>query len=230
MIEEKVSGSEAQLVPPTAKSREEATGNKSVRNEEEKATPSPSAKNNAASSTLLKPTDANLQSPAKEVPRFQPPQSQAKGLQPQITTPAVLTLKAPEVRVIPPPIKSDNTKLVPSTGQPNQQSKPEQSSSSQSDEAQQNPSSGNSRYGIAAERVVEIQKALIKQGYLEGEPTAIYDENTKQAMKRFQLANNLSATGLPSAHALKKLGVSKRSNDSYAVPVKSSAQADKKSP
>jgi hypothetical protein len=39
-------------------------------------------------------------------------------------------------------------------------------------------------------------------------------------MKRFQGDNRLSATGLPSAHTLKRLGVSKRSNDGYAIPVK----------
>ena len=40
-------------------------------------------------------------------------------------------------------------------------------------------------------------------------------------MKQYQQANNLQASGLPTAHALKKLGVAKTKNDDYAVPVKS---------
>jgi hypothetical protein len=80
--------------------------------------------------------------------------------------------------------------------------------------------------GIALERVMEIQNALLKVGYYQGEATGIYDENTKQAMKQYQQANNLQASGLPSAHALKKLGVSKRKNDDYAVSVKSAKDKD----
>jgi hypothetical protein len=80
--------------------------------------------------------------------------------------------------------------------------------------------------GIALERVTEIQNALIKAGYYQGEATGVYDETTKQAMKQYQQANKLQATGLPSAHALKKLGVAKRKNDDYAVSVKSAKHKD----
>jgi hypothetical protein len=51
---------------------------------------------------------------------------------------------------------------------------------------------------------------------------------TVQAMKQFQNENKLPDTGLPSAHALKRLGVSKRSNDGYAVPVKNLSEGGKK--
>jgi hypothetical protein len=80
--------------------------------------------------------------------------------------------------------------------------------------------------GIPPERVMEIQNALLKVGYYQGEANGIYDENTKQAMKQYQQANNLQASGMPSAHALKKLGVAKRKNDDYAVPVKSAKNKD----
>ena len=82
--------------------------------------------------------------------------------------------------------------------------------------------------GIPSERVMEIQAALSKLGYYEEEPTGQWDENTVEAMKRFQTASRLPATGLPSARALKRLGVSKNSNDGYSVPVKSVSQNDKK--
>jgi putative peptidoglycan binding protein len=84
--------------------------------------------------------------------------------------------------------------------------------------------------GIPSERVMEIQTALIKAGYLEGPASGSYDENTIQAMKQFQGSNRLSQTGMPSASTLKKLGVSKRSNDGYATPVNSVSESDKKRP
>jgi hypothetical protein len=90
------------------------------------------------------------------------------------------------------------------------------------------PSPPRPASGISPERVTEIQQALIKSGYLEGEATGQYDENTVQAMKQFQAASGLSKTGTPSAATLKKLGVSKRSNDGYAVPVKSVSESEKR--
>ena len=82
--------------------------------------------------------------------------------------------------------------------------------------------------GISTERASEIQEALIKQGYLEGPASGQYDEKTVEAMKQFQAANKIPATGMPTAQALKRLGVSKRSSDGYAVPVKSVSVGEKK--
>jgi peptidoglycan hydrolase-like protein with peptidoglycan-binding domain len=65
---------------------------------------------------------------------------------------------------------------------------------------------------------------------MEGAATGQYDEITVQAMKQFQAANGIPETGTPSAASLKKLGVSKRSNDGYAVPVNSVSESDKKRP
>lgn len=84
--------------------------------------------------------------------------------------------------------------------------------------------------GIPAERVTEIQNALIKAGYMDGPASGLYDDATIDAMKQFQAKNGLSQTGLPSAPLLKKLGVPKRSNDGYAVPVNSVSETDKKRP
>jgi murein L,D-transpeptidase YcbB/YkuD len=84
--------------------------------------------------------------------------------------------------------------------------------------------------GISPERATEIQHALIKAGYMEGAATGQYDEITIQAMKQFQSANGLPGTGMPSAATLKKLGVSKRSNDGYAVPVNRVSEGEKKRP
>jgi murein L,D-transpeptidase YcbB/YkuD len=84
--------------------------------------------------------------------------------------------------------------------------------------------------GISTERATEIQNALIKAGYLEGPASGQYDESTIDAMKQFQARSGMPATGIPSALALKKLGVSKRPNDGYAVPVTSVSETQKKSP
>ena len=82
--------------------------------------------------------------------------------------------------------------------------------------------------GIPPERVTELQTALIKAGFMDGPASGLYDDATIDAMKQFQSKNGLSQTGLPSAPLLKKLGVPKRSNDGYAVPVKSVSENDKK--
>ena len=84
--------------------------------------------------------------------------------------------------------------------------------------------------GIPPERVTEIQTALIKAGYMDGPASGLYDDATIEAMKEFQARNGMSQTGLPSAPLLKKLGVPKRSNDGYAVPVNSVSETDKKRP
>ncbi|HWN98076.1 MAG TPA: peptidoglycan-binding domain-containing protein [Blastocatellia bacterium] len=84
--------------------------------------------------------------------------------------------------------------------------------------------------GIPTERVTEIQNALIKAGYLDGPPSGQYDDSTVDAMKQFQSKSGMPGNGLPSAPALKKLGVSKRPNDGYAVPVTSVSQNEKKHP
>jgi putative peptidoglycan binding protein len=82
--------------------------------------------------------------------------------------------------------------------------------------------------GISSERATEIQNALIKAGYLDAPASGQYDDTTIDAMKQYQSANRLPVTGLPSAAVLKKLGVSKRSNDGYAVPVNSVSESEKK--
>lgn len=56
-------------------------------------------------------------------------------------------------------------------------------------------------------RVVEIQQALAQKGYLTGEPTGAWDDATYEAMRRFQAAHRIDATGYPTAHALKLLGL-----------------------
>jgi len=56
-------------------------------------------------------------------------------------------------------------------------------------------------------RVQEIQSALAKGGYFQGEPSGKWDESTKAAMRQYQAANGFSPTGNPDAKSLMKLGL-----------------------
>lgn len=61
---------------------------------------------------------------------------------------------------------------------------------------------------IPSARVLEIQSALIARGFLSEPPSGQYDQATVAAMKAFQTGQNLDATGYPTAHTLKRLGMS----------------------
>jgi len=99
-------------------------------------------------------------------------------------------------------------------------------------EMSETAASGSSRPspGIPQERVTEIQTALIKAGFLDGPATGQYDDATVDAIKQYQGQNGMPQTGLPSAPFLKRLGVPKRSNDGYAVPVNAVSETEKKRP
>lgn len=58
-----------------------------------------------------------------------------------------------------------------------------------------------------ADRVSEIQSALARQGYYEGDPSGRMDTRTVAAMQKFQSANGLDATGKLDAPTLQKLGL-----------------------
>jgi len=63
------------------------------------------------------------------------------------------------------------------------------------------------RLHLAPERVEEIQQALQREGYLEGEPNGEWDARTRAAMLRYQTDHGFPATGLPEAKSLMKLGL-----------------------
>ncbi len=57
------------------------------------------------------------------------------------------------------------------------------------------------------QRVKEIQSALAKSGYYSGQPTGKWDAGTVAAMKKYQQANDLPASGKIEARTLQKLGL-----------------------
>lgn len=63
------------------------------------------------------------------------------------------------------------------------------------------------RLKLQPERTSQIQQALFHRGYFNQEPTGVWDDATRGAMKRFQTENGFPPTGLPEAKSLMKLGL-----------------------
>jgi Putative peptidoglycan binding domain len=67
-----------------------------------------------------------------------------------------------------------------------------------------------SRHGqqkIDPQRALEIQQALIREHYLTGKPSGVWNDETQQAMQRYQADNNWQSKTTPDARALIKLGL-----------------------
>ena len=60
---------------------------------------------------------------------------------------------------------------------------------------------------IKPERAVEIQQALIRENYLTGEPTGVWDARTQAALVKYQGDNGWQTKVVPDSRALIKLGL-----------------------
>jgi hypothetical protein len=60
---------------------------------------------------------------------------------------------------------------------------------------------------IDSQRTLQIQEALIREHYLDGKPTGVWNDETQQAMQRYQADNNWQSKTTPDARALIKLGL-----------------------
>lgn len=60
---------------------------------------------------------------------------------------------------------------------------------------------------IDSDRTREIQAALIREHYLDGEATGIMDQRTKEALTKFQNDNGWQTKIVPDSRALIKLGL-----------------------
>src|SRR5690242_21515509 len=58
--------------------------------------------------------------------------------------------------------------------------------------------------GIKPERAMEIQQALIREKYLTGEPTGVWDARTQAALVKFQGDNGWQTKVVPDSRALIK--------------------------
>ncbi|MGE5207243.1 MAG: peptidoglycan-binding domain-containing protein [Chlamydiota bacterium] len=58
-----------------------------------------------------------------------------------------------------------------------------------------------------AERTRAIQEALVRQNYLQGQPSGVWDQSTRNAMARFQEDHGWQTKMVPDARALIALGL-----------------------
>ena len=91
---------------------------------------------------------------------------------------------------------------------------------------------------IDGDRAREIQTALIREGYLKGQPSGAWDDATKDAMSRYQADHGWQTKTLPDSRALIQLGLGPSHKDAInapavsanlpvqATPVKSSAVSE----
>ena len=68
-----------------------------------------------------------------------------------------------------------------------------------------------------SDRARQVQTALIREHYLTGDPTGIWDQKSQNAMVRFQAANGWQTKVVPDSRALIKLGLGP-SNDHLLNP------------
>ena len=69
------------------------------------------------------------------------------------------------------------------------------------------PARPKSQAAIAPERATEIQVALIKSGYLSGEPSGSWDASTQSAMQKLQAESGWQTKLVPDSRAIIKLGL-----------------------
>ena len=60
---------------------------------------------------------------------------------------------------------------------------------------------------IDAKRAQQIQEALIREHYLDGKATGVWNDATEKAMQRYQADNNWQSKTTPDSRALIKLGL-----------------------
>jgi peptidoglycan hydrolase-like protein with peptidoglycan-binding domain len=60
---------------------------------------------------------------------------------------------------------------------------------------------------IDPQRTREIQAALIREHYMGGEPTGVWDQTSQHAMERYQSDNGWQSKSIPDSRALIKLGL-----------------------
>lgn len=79
---------------------------------------------------------------------------------------------------------------------------------------------------IDAARATQIQQALIREKYLDGQPSGAWDARTEAAMARYQSDNGWQSKVTPDSRALIKLGLGpKHESDLQNLDLKSNSDA-----
>jgi hypothetical protein len=74
--------------------------------------------------------------------------------------------------------------------------------------------------GPTPDRYREIQESLISKGYMQGTATGIWDQNSMDAMRKFQIDQKMEPTGKISAKALITLGLGPKDETAPPTPTK----------
>lgn len=78
---------------------------------------------------------------------------------------------------------------------------------------------------IDAARASEIQQALIREKYLDGQPSGKWDSRTEAAMARYQADNGWQSKVTPDSRALIKLGLGPKHESDLNLDAKPGADA-----
>ena len=81
------------------------------------------------------------------------------------------------------------------------------STTSKSKRSRKTAANRHGQQKIDPQRTLEIQQALIREHYLTGKPSGVWNDETQQAMQRYQADNNWQSKTTPDARALIKLGL-----------------------
>lgn len=76
---------------------------------------------------------------------------------------------------------------------------------------------------IQGDRARQIQTALVREGYMKGEPSGVWDQPTKDAMTRYQADHGWQTKTLPDSRALIQLGLGPNHEDAINAKAVSAA-------
>jgi Putative peptidoglycan binding domain len=96
------------------------------------------------------------------------------------------------------PLHAANTRVSPETAQTQQARKKSKKKKPRHEPGQKAPT---------ADRIQEIQGALAREGYYQGDPSGKWDDGTQDAIRRFQEEHALTGSGKIDAPTLQKLGL-----------------------
>lgn len=80
------------------------------------------------------------------------------------------------------------------------------------------------RSGMSADRVRQIQAALIQKHYLTGDPNGLWDAKTQAAMRSYQADHGWQTKLMPDARALIALGLGPKTDESHIQSAKNAAK------
>jgi hypothetical protein len=93
----------------------------------------------------------------------------------------------------------------PTAAQPNSQPTAKSRKSKKSRKAASSRKRGQQK--IDGQRARQIQEALIREHYLSGKPSGVWDSATQAAMQKYQMDNGWQSKSTPDARALIKMGL-----------------------